>query len=382
MKRTILFISFEPIQHRRRVLNQINTARELGINVTAISTTPKKLVRSKFTFTYQCIPTPEWIRPGILRFGWFNLLLFVNLLFRRYTVIHFRGLIPMPALFLCQWFNKSLLIYDAHEYYRGHEIFHHRPLRKALWMWFENQLTRHLQYLITVSEPLAEFFKKDYPWTKHIIVIRSLPSKQETMIQVTDASEVDFPQKLVVFHGYFMPGRALEKIISAMSLVEDREIRLMLIGNGPLQGILRSRVETLQLQNRIQFHDILPVEQLLTFIRRATLGLAILEPISLNHQNALPNKFFEYIHAGLPVLASNIPTLQQYIDRYAVGRTVDPGDAPAIARALTEMVNDHAKLEIWRNNCRLAADELNWEKESEKLKNIYQTVYSLPVKRE
>jgi len=273
------------------------------------------------------------------------------------------------------------LIYDAHEYYRGHEIFHHRPVRKGFWMWFENRITRHPEYLITVSEPLAEFFKRDYPWIKHIVVIRSLPSIKEIEIQGPDYSEIEFPPKLIIFHGYFMSGRALEKIISALSLVEDKEIRLMLIGNGPLENILRSRVETLQLQDRVQFRDILPADQLLAFIRKATFGLAIIEPISLNRQNALPNKFFEYIHAGVPVLASNIPTLQHYIDRYKVGRTVDPGDIRSIATTMVEMVNDRTKLALWKRNCRLAAAELNWEKESEKLKDIYQAVYSLPVKR-
>ena len=78
--------------------------------------------------------------------------------------------------------------------------------------------------------------------------------------------------------------------------------------------------------------------------------------------------------AGLPVLAGNIPTLETYVQKYQVGLTADPDDPQSIAAAMRKMVDGKKQLEIWRKNCIAAAQELNWEKEAEKMRKIYEDV--------
>ena len=372
----MLFVSFDPIEFRRRVLNQIETANQARFFVYVISTTARETIRKKYSFNYSAVNLRYLPDSSVIKYPVFNLILFFKILFKKIDAIHFRGLIPIPAILFRQWFNKSLLIYDAHEYYRGHEIFHHRPLRKAFWMWFEKKIINHLEAIITVCEPLADLLRQDYPGVKTVEVIRSLPSlkNKPKSEHINPASE-----GLVLFHGYFLPGRGLENTIKAFSSIQDKAIKLIMIGEGPLENRLQKLSNELGLTKKILFQPFIANEQLIEFISQADIGLTLIEPDCINRKYALPNKFFEYIHAGVPVLASNIPTLQQYIDRYAVGRTVDPGDAQAIAKALIEMANDRAKLKLWKKNCRLAANELNWEKESEKMKDIYRSLYTLPV---
>lgn len=368
MKRIMLFVSFDPIEFRRRVLNQIETAITSGYEVRVISTSKVELIKRKFDFNFKAITLPKFLKRGILAYPIFNFILIFKILFKKIDVIHFRGIIPIPAILIRQWFNKSILIYDAHEYFRGHLIFVHRPIRKNIWMYFEKRIIRHLHAIITVCEPLAELLKKDYPYVKTVEVIRSLPQLNTNQKYVVKKSG---SERLIIFHGYFLPGRALENIIKAMVKLKNDSIKLLLIGEGILENKLKNLTHEHNLNNKIQFHPFITSDQLIEFISRAEIGLSIIEPDCTNRKYALPNKFFEYIHAGLPVLASNIPTLQMYIDKYQVGQTVDPNDIDEIALAIDFMIANKENLKLWQENCRKAALKLNWQNEAEKLKQIY-----------
>jgi len=95
----------------------------------------------------------------------------------------------------------------------------------------------------------------------------------------------------------------------------------------------------------------------------------------LNYSFALPNKFFEYAMAGLPILASNIETLEFYVEKYNVGKTVNPDNINEISHSLNEMLDEESNLKKWKSNCLQMAKECNWENESKKLENIYNEIY-------
>jgi glycosyltransferase involved in cell wall biosynthesis len=375
MNKSILFISIDPIEYRRRVLNEIETAQNAGFEAIVISTTSADLIRSKYDFDYKRIYLPKSISRGFIRFPLFNLTLLFLILFRKFDVIHFRGIIPMPAILFRQFFRKSILIYDAHEYFRGHQVLDNRPFQRYFWMWFEKKMSRHLEYLITVSEPLGDLFKHDYPKLKNIEILRSLPSLEQEKGKIFIRKK-SIENKIALFHGYFLAGRALENIITAFTKIKDKSIKLLLIGEGPLKQKLKEMVDSLDLNNTIEFVNFIPNEQLIEYIRKATIGLSIIQADCTNRKFALPNKFFEYIHAGLPVLASNIPTLDAYTQKYKVGRTVDPENPAEIAKVIEEMVSDPFQLEKWGINCKQASKKLNWQNESQKLAEIYSGIFN------
>ncbi len=104
------------------------------------------------------------------------------------------------------------------------------------------------------------------------------------------------------------------------------------------------------------------------------MGVVLFEPGSLNYASALPNKFFEYIMAGIPVLASQIKTFQDYIDKYQFGTTVDPKDVEEIAKTIQSMLADDERLERWRRNAKSASEKLNWDSEAKKMNKIYEEI--------
>jgi len=128
------------------------------------------------------------------------------------------------------------------------------------------------------------------------------------------------------------------------------------------------------LQNRIIFRNYVPIQLLISTSAQADIGAVLFEPTSINYKYALPNKFFEYLLAGLPILASNIDTLHYYINKYEVGITVNPGSVDSIAQGIVKMISNHAQFQRWKENARLAVNELNWGNEERKLINLYETL--------
>ncbi|KAA3614094.1 MAG: glycosyltransferase [Calditrichaeota bacterium] len=362
--KNIFFISIDPLIHRRRVINQIETAKNMGWNVSAISVGPH--IQDKAGFPVFYINRP--FKKGPLKFLHFNLKTFNILKKEKVDIIHARGLWVLPSILVFRFFKKFKLIYDAHEFFAGHELFQNHLWRRLTWLKLEKAAVSKIDSFITVSEPLGEFYKKLYPNIKRLDIIRSLPKQHITKIE----KKVDDKKiKEIVFHGYFLPGRGLIQLIQATSKIENPEFHLTLIGEGILENELKKEINKNNMSDKISIEPMVESGKLLNKIETKDLGIALIEADSINRKYALPNKFFEYIQAGIPVLASNIPTLMEYVEKYQVGLTANPNSIDDIAEKLQTMLSDSNLFTKFSANCFKASKELCWENESKKLKNIY-----------
>ena len=371
-KNKLLFITIDPIEYRRRVLNQMTVAREYGFEVSVISIGERgKRYKNAEDFFHEKRIFVRF-QGGPLKFIEFNLKLFWSILWNRYEIIHLRGLWVLPAVMMRQIVRRSHLVYDAHEYFAGLEIFHNRPFRKHIWLSVEKLSIPHINTLITVSEPLGDLFLNRYPKLKRILILKNMPSTRD--IQPFDPGKFNPSKKRykMIFHGYFLSGRALIQTIKAITLLQDISLDVTLIGQGPLKRKLEHLVEQYMLQNIVTFQPFLDRDRLMPVIAQADIGLSLIEDDCLNRRYALPNKFFELVSAGVPVLASNIRTLKFYMDKYDLGLTVDPQNIIEISEAIKKMLLDVNQRRQWTLNCLSAArKDLNWEQEAEKLKQCY-----------
>ncbi len=364
--KTICFVTIDPIEQRRRLVQSVRTAQEAGfaVQVVSIATNPEQtwdfpLTRIRAVFTR-----------GPLKFLIFNYRLAQWLRNHACHTIYARGLWVLPAVWFVRLFGSQRIIYEAHEYFAGHELLLRRPLRRAVWLGIERLAIPKISHLLTVSEPLAQLYQKRYPKLKQISVIRNVPPRTPFRHADTPPPNADGRIFTLVFHGYFHKGRALQQMIQAMALLQTQTVRLLLVGDGPLASELRQAVHKLGLNDRVAFHDFLPQNRLLPFLSRADLGMVLIQPDSPNRAYSLPNKFFELIGAGVPVLASTIPTLTAYVQKYDIGKCVNPDDPAEIAAAIDEIARNKSRLAQWKAHCQTAAEELNWEKEAEILKEI------------
>ncbi len=366
----ICHITLNNIDIERRILNQVTGAAAAGhrIWVLAPGTHQQKHRERRDGYLLWRL-NGEYEKGGILNFIRFNIKSFFFLLFKPLDVIHCHDLWPLPAAAFASLLKNCTLIYDAHEYYAGLHIFGKRPARKSVWMLAEWICVPLADHVFTVSEPLAALYRKRYPQIGPVEVLRNLPRKQTgTVAEKSFAKSAG--QKIAVFQGHFKPGRGLEKLLTAVKLVP--EVKLVLVGGGELEAKLRTMADDLNLSDRVLFYGWVKPERLIPLAAQADVGLVLFEGDSINYRFALPNKFFEYIMAGIPVLASNIETLAGYVRDYDIGLAIDTGSAENIADGLRRIFADEKRYERWKKNTVAASDKLNWEQEAHILLAVYE----------
>ncbi|MEO6303563.1 MAG: glycosyltransferase, partial [Bacteroidia bacterium] len=140
--------------------------------------------------------------------------------------------------------------------------------------------------------------------------------------------------------------------------------------SGDVWKILEKKVKTQNLSEKIILINKIPKAELMHYTYNADLGISIDKNTNLNYYYSLPNKVFDYIHAGAPILASKMPEIENIINEYKIGDFINDHTPQNIANKINEMLNSQ-NLSIYKANTITAANELSWAKEKQKLKAIF-----------
>ncbi len=138
--------------------------------------------------------------------------------------------------------------------------------------------------------------------------------------------------------------RGAEELVFSMIFLDGARFHLLIIGGGDVFSKLEKIIQDNQLQGKITLIPKIPFSVLDHFTRQAHLGLSIDKPSVLNHRYSLPNKLFEYLHAGVPVLASRLIEQERIINHYQVGAYIDNHQPEHIAGKIREIFDDEDKL--------------------------------------
>lgn len=185
--------------------------------------------------------------------------------------------------------------------------------------------------------------------------------------------------RIAIYQGYLQPDRQLERLIRAAAFLE-RDVIIALLGSGPEKTVseLKSLIVSEGVTNRVKIIPAVPYEELLEWTASADIGLTAVAPDqSLNNRLCLPNKFFEYLMAGLPVLSLQYDAIAEMIKKYEIGRVLSSVAPEGIGTAINEMLADRKGLARMSSNALATArQEFYWEKESQKLIHLYEEILS------
>ncbi|WP_161977919.1 glycosyltransferase [Dictyobacter kobayashii] len=181
--------------------------------------------------------------------------------------------------------------------------------------------------------------------------------------------------RIALYQGNIQPDRGLERLVRAAAYLEPENV-IVIMG----QNIGTTRMELAQLITLQQVHEHIkiippvPYKDLLSWTASADIGLTIIPlDYTRNMRTCLPNKLFEYIQAGLPVLSSPLEAVREILTTYDVGNIVRSMDPADVGMAINTMLSQPDELARMRANALQAAQQdLCWEKESQKLLRLYQ----------
>lgn len=305
---------------------------------------------------------------GPLFYATYNIRIFIFLLLHKSDLLISNDLDTLPANFAVSRLKKIPLVYDSHEYFTEVPELQGRFARKV-WLVLERFIFPKLEDVTTVSRSIADAYTQKYGVP--VKVVRNLPAGGRVERKPIRKKEIHVPEdrKVIVLQGSGINrDRGGEEAVLAMKHV-DHAVLLIVGGGGALPAI-RKLVEQEGLQEKVRFIPRQSPEKLYAYTAAAEVGLSLDKDICLNYRYSLPNKLFDYIRSGTPVLASNLPEVAGVIRKYGVGLVLEEYSVTAIAEGIRKMLEEDYKRRKVKN-LQKAADELVWEKEAETLKIIY-----------
>ncbi len=308
---------------------------------------------------------------GPLFYAEYNIRLFFYLLFRKCDIFHANDLDTLPANFMASLIRRKPLVYDSHELFTEVPELAGRPVIRKTWEIIEKLIFRRLRYIITVNSSIAREYEKKY--RKKIIVIRNLPFKYHPGNNLTSLNfGLPEDQKLIILQGAGInKDRGAEEAVEAMQYIDNAV--LVIAGKGDAVEGLKERVTNSSLASRVFFIPAMPYERLMKLTSLCDCGLSVDKDSNLNYRYSLPNKLFDYIMAGIPVVVSDLPELRKIVEKYGVGLIIEDFSPKGIAEKINLILSDR-DTEGRRDCLRKAAEELNWDNEKKILISLYNSI--------
>ncbi len=262
-------------------------------------------------------------------------------------------------------------MYDSHEYFTEAEGLTGRAFQKGTWEKIEGWIFPKLKHVYTVNESIANIYHAKY--NVNVQVVRNIPLLNPLQITKT-RNELGLPlnKRIILLQGaYIDPDRGGVELVQAMSKVEN--VLLLIIGSGREMEVLKELVRSLGLKEKVRIFPKMPFEELRQYTSNADLGLSLDKPLHLNYTLSLPNKLFDYIHAGIPVLVSDLPELRRIVIEHNIGRITPQVEPTILAEEILKTLS-HPDFDLWKKNCLAAREKLNWQSESKVLHSIFESI--------
>lgn len=303
---------------------------------------------------------------GPLFYAEYNIRLFLFLLFRKADLLFSNDLDTLLPNYLVSKIKQIPIVYDSHEYFTEVPELTGRKIVKKIWESIEYLIFPKLKRVITVCNSIAKIYKEKYG--NEVIVVRNIPPTRLASNDLKTKEELGIPsdKKIIILQGAGINiHRGAEEMLEAMR--EIKNAVLLIVGGGDVIDILKEKAKNPDLKEKVLFFPKQAFDQLHHFTNHADLGICFNKDTNLNYRYSLPNKLFEYIHAGVPVLASSLPEIKNIIDKYNVGRCIENHSPENIANTINAIFIEKTQLHKWKKNTQMAKEELNWENEEKKL---------------
>lgn len=231
-------------------------------------------------------------------------------------------------------------IYDAHEYVPGVSL--DDPRIVGAYVKLEREYIREADRVITVSAPIADELMRRFGLDRRPSVVMNaplpVPSHQEASVGVRQTAGLADDVPLLVYSGGMAAHRGVHTIVDALPLLPGTHLALVVKSESPYVESLRRSAEGLGCGDRLHVVPFVGSDEVVTYLSSATAGVHPLVHCG-NHEVALPNKLFEYLHARLPVIVSDVKAMAELTRQLGVGEVFRAEDPASFADAATKVLS-------------------------------------------
>ncbi|MCC5664230.1 glycosyltransferase [Nostoc sp. CHAB 5784] len=284
--------------------------------------------------------------------------------------------LPMlPAALKAATHYQAKVVYDSHELYP--EQHHFGVERVEMYKDVESRLAPLANLVITVNRSIAGEMAKRYniPVPEFLLNLTSEPPDFDVYSSynyLRKNLKIPLSKKILLFQGSLSENRNLENLIEAVALCEYQDFALVILGSGALREKLEQIAINLKLLgDRVYFHEFVSANNLLFYTASADVGIIPYPHIDLNSYYCTPNKLFEFILAGLPILANDSPELNRFVGHQGIGQNAKMETSADIQLAIDNFFASPNKINGYKSQVLKIRGNFKWEKQTEKLVSLY-----------
>lgn len=298
---------------------------------------------------------------GMLFYACFNIRLFLILLFSKADIFTANDLDTLLSVFLAAKIRRKKIIYDSHEFFTEVPELETNPLAKHMWTKIEKTIFPRLDKVSTVCRSIADIYSEAYKVP--VSVVRNVPFYKEPVHQ--ERPQELSGKKIIIYQGAVNIGRGLELMIETMQYIDNAVF--LIIGGGDISDKLTQLIASKNMGDKVLLLGRMPYSELYKYTNIADCGISLEESIGKNYYYALPNKIFDYIHAQIPFIVSDLPEMRRIAETYLLGEIITKREPKYIAQIIEKILSTEIDVSLYTS----AKKELCWEVEKEALLSLY-----------
>jgi glycosyltransferase involved in cell wall biosynthesis len=373
MNKTVLAITVNEITNDNRVINYTNALARNGFNTMLICPVTSKTQKTDFNFAPIFINLATKGLPSISVFNYLKFLEFTLKVFFKSkklnpNIIHandLKGLI-IAALIKRRINTEVKIIYDAHEYETETNGLH--GVQKKVYQYLEKRYIQDVCRMITVSDSIANEYVRLYGIEKPMVLL-NVPQfnfdKNRKYDLFRERFKIRKNQRIFLYQGYLIPGRGIEILLESFNQLHKDNDVIIFMGKGSLVEMIKNY----HYSGNIYYHEFVDPKEYLNFTSSADVGISFIEDISLSDRYCLPNKLFEYMFCGLPIICSNLPEMRKLVEEHSIGIVAKENSIAGFRKAIEEV--DSRGLDFFKQNLPQASSIYSWANQEKRLINFY-----------
>ena len=321
--------------------------------------------RSVHRFPLFCRFLPKVLFFQVFKYIEFSIKCYIFSKKNKINIINIHHVVLLPIGVVLSKLCSAKLIYDTHELET--EIHGLNGFRKYCAKFLEHSLIRFPELIIVVSDGIKSWYEDNYN-RNNIVTVLNCPKYFNPVRSRVLHHELglDHSKKILLYQGGLQTGRGIEGLLSIFSKWNDEQYVIVFMGTGPLLDLVRKYSAN---HASIFLQPAAPPDTVLKYTSSADVGISYIDNSSLNDYFCLPNKFFEYIMAGLPVIVNDVPEMRKIVEKFSIGHVASVLSTEEIKESLhviSKMDKSKFNVDIIK-----ARNTLCWEKQEEVMLQAY-----------